>query len=622
MAFSHRNRVTTVRSASLGVLALSGMVLGSFGPIALPAQAASFADPAFQSVWERTDLPVAAHKVNRTWYWGPGPSSEAKQEKFEGGTRLVQYFDKSRMEINNPAGDKNSKFYVTNGLLTVELMSGKIQTGATTFDDSTPANINMTGDNGDILAPSYAAMARVSNAGIDHRAADRTGKGTVGTLNNVAFVQNDNSKGNIAEGKIAYYEKITGHNIPTVFWDFLNSKGTISTGGGQFGNAQLSDPWFYASGYPISEAYWVKATIGGKVKEVLLQAFERRVLTYVADNPEGYKVEVGNIGQHYYDWRYNNAGRNPLQATAPKVTPVSVAAGQLGSADNPIKMAFVPSSNTQAILGSAQPLAEQLSQITGYKYQVSVPTSYAAVIEAMGSDKADVAWFAPFAYVLANQKYNAQVILTTVRNNSTTYPSVIITADPSVKTVQDLKGKKFAFGDKASASNYLYPYAYFKALNLDPSTFFSEVLFAGGHDKVVTAVYSGQVSGGAVFGGPPNAKTGAPTDARTLIAATNPDVLTKVRIIAESEEIPNDTVSVRNGMSTEMRQQITNGLLALSATSQGAGYLSKLYSIDGLLPVQDSFYDSVRATAQAAGLSDIGSLFPTPAPQPSATPKP
>ena len=622
MAFSHRNRVTTVRSASLGVLAISGMVLGSLGHIALPVQAAGFADPAFQRVWERTDLAVAAHKVNRTWYWGPGPNSEAKQEKFEGGTRLVQYFDKSRMEINNPAGDKTSKFYVTNGLLTVELMSGKIQNGVSAFEDSTPANINMTGDDGDLLAPSYAAMARVSNAGIDHRATDRTGKGIVGTMNNVGFVQNNNSKGAIAEGNIAYYEKITGHNIPTVFWTFLNSKGTVSTGNGQFGTAQLSDPWFYASGYPISEAYWVQATIGGKQKEVLLQAFERRVLTYVADNPEGFKVEVGNIGQHYYNWRYNNAGRNPLQANAPKVTPITVPAGQLGSAENPIKMAFVPSQNTAAILGNAQPLAEQLSGITGYKYQVSVPTSYAAVIEAMGSDKADVAWFAPFAYVLANQKYNAQVILTTVRNNSTTYPSVIITADPAVKTVQDLKGKKFAFVDKASASGYLYPFAYFKGLNINPDTFFSEVVFAGGHDKVVTAVYSGQVSGGAVFGGPPNSKTGRLSDARSLIAGTTPDVFDKVRIIAESEEIPNDTVSVRSGMSTEMRQQITNGLLVASATTQGSGYLSKLYGIDGLLPVQDSFYDSVRATAQAAGLTDLGGLFPTPKPAPSVTPTP
>jgi phosphonate transport system substrate-binding protein len=250
---------------------------------------------------------------------------------------------------------------------------------------------------------------------------------------------------------------------------------------------------------------------------------------------------------------------------------------------------------------------------------VSVPTSYAASIEAMGSEKADIVWFAPFAYVLANQKYQAQVLMTTVRNNSTSYPSVIITSDPSVKKPADLRGKKFAFVDKASASGYLYPFAYFKALGVDPNNFFSEVVFAGGHDKVASAVYNGQVSGGAIFGGPPDPKTGKPTDARSLIASTYPDVFDKVRIIGESEEIPNDTVTARAGLTQAMRDQLTNGLIVVANSAQGRKNLYDLYQIDGLLPVQDNFYDPVRQTAAAAGLTDLGSLFPTPAPP---TPKP
>ncbi|HUS14001.1 MAG TPA: hypothetical protein VM536_03190, partial [Chloroflexia bacterium] len=79
------------------------------------------------------------------------------------------------------------------------------------------------------------------------------------------------------------------------------------------------------------------------------------------------------------------------------------------------------------------------------------------------------------------------------------------------------------------------------------------------------------------------------------------------------------TVSVRNGLDPAMRTQIQNGLLVLAASSNGRKYLSALYQIDGLLPVQDSFYDPVRETAAAAGLSDIGSLYPTPVPP---TPKP
>ena len=55
-----------------------------------------------------------------------------------GGQRLVQYFDKSRMEINNPGGDQNSPFYVTNGLLAAELITGRMQVGEANFDSAAP----------------------------------------------------------------------------------------------------------------------------------------------------------------------------------------------------------------------------------------------------------------------------------------------------------------------------------------------------------------------------------------------------------------------------------------------------------------------------------------------------
>src|SRR5690349_11384982 len=73
-----------------------------------PASAADFADPAFQRVWTRTDKLVADKAVSRSWYWGPVPG-ETKMEQYAegaGGQRKVQYFDKSRMEINDPNADK------------------------------------------------------------------------------------------------------------------------------------------------------------------------------------------------------------------------------------------------------------------------------------------------------------------------------------------------------------------------------------------------------------------------------------------------------------------------------------------------------------------------------------
>ena len=111
--------------------------------------------------------------------------------------------------------------------------------------------------------------------------------------------------------KYAYYEATTKHNIPDVFWAFLNSKGPVLNDNMVTVSAHLQDPYFYATGYPIADAYWATVKIEDKSTPVLIQPYQRRVLTYVPSAPDGFKVEMGNIGQHYYDWRYKDAGKPP-----------------------------------------------------------------------------------------------------------------------------------------------------------------------------------------------------------------------------------------------------------------------------------------------------------------------
>jgi hypothetical protein len=273
-----------------------------------------FAHPAFQRVWQRTDRPVAEGKVSRTWFWGPGPNTPGLVEQYNDSPlgnklRLVQYFDKSRMEVNNPGADQSQAFFVTNGLLTVELISGFIQVGEKDFTKFHPACIPMSGDFGDTNAPTYFVFQGVSNtqAG-DHPASDRSGQKATETMDNTGKVGQDASKGNLAGTIFVHYEANTKHNIPKIFWDFLNSSGPVYNNQGQVVNEQLITPWFFASGLPISEPYWAKAKIRGQITDVMIQAFERRALTYVPSNTPGFQVEMANIGQHYFDWRYRNFG--------------------------------------------------------------------------------------------------------------------------------------------------------------------------------------------------------------------------------------------------------------------------------------------------------------------------
>ncbi len=309
-------------------LSLVTLITTAIGLAAPPTQPSNFADPAFLSTWTRTDKPVSSGQVKRSYYWGPSPgdgrvvlSLYERYDEAPNGKRVVQYFDKSRMEINNPDGDKSSPFYVTNGLLAVELITGQIQVGNKAFIAYHPADINLASDVNDIglTTPTYASFRSVYYMPAP---GNRVGQLAAETINRLGQVGTGSWAAKYGV-KYAYQEPATRHNIPDVFWSFLNLEGPVIVNGKQV-NARLSDPYYYASGYPVTEAYWATVAIGGVVDTpVLIQVFERRVLTYVPSLPEGFKVQMGNIGLHYFDWRYPS-GRytDPIPQAVPTQFPV------------------------------------------------------------------------------------------------------------------------------------------------------------------------------------------------------------------------------------------------------------------------------------------------------------
>lgn len=135
----------------------------------------------------------------------------------------------------------------------------------------------------------------------------------------------------------------------------------------------------------------------------------------------------------------------------------------LGSKSNPIKMYFVPSMEAGTIITNGKAVADYLTERTGYYFKVAVPTSYASVIEAMGTDETDIAWFATFAYVLAHEKYDAEVALTVVRKGLAKYKGQFVArTDGDVNCIEDIQGKVIAYTDAASTSGYMYPHALLK----------------------------------------------------------------------------------------------------------------------------------------------------------------
>ncbi len=259
------------------------------GLAAAAAPTEGFAAPQFRSIWQRDDGPVAAGKVSPPWMWGPGPfhTNYEPYEGTPGASHLVQYFDKGRLEINDPEADPHSPWFVTSGRLVSEMVAGEAQVGeGGRVYKIGPARQPVSGSFGDAQAPTYAAFA-----GLTARAAQAEGQVTDTQLDasgKIGLMQSPP-----ANLKRTKYEAATGHNWADVFWLFANAP-----------DRPAGFDWLYTLGYPITEPVWVQARINGKTQPVLVQLFERRTLTYNPANPTALRVEMGNVGRHYYDWRY------------------------------------------------------------------------------------------------------------------------------------------------------------------------------------------------------------------------------------------------------------------------------------------------------------------------------
>jgi hypothetical protein len=290
------------------------------------AAAAPFAEVAFKQLWEVTDAPVAAGQAQRSWYWGPEPGVTLS-EPYAGsksGTRLVQYFDKARMEINNPAGDRKSEWFVTTGLLVAEMVAGKQQVGDKEFKATRPAEIAVGGDglSVDPEAPTYTSFRPVASVTVPgaNRAASRVGQVASATIDRAARVGDNPALGLYPGAKLAVYNEALGHNIPQAMWDFLNLKGLVRRNGANVDGQTIAN-WIYVMGYPITEPYWARVKIAGVYQDALFQLYERRSLAYVPAMPRGWQVQMGNVGQHYHRWLYGGPLPDPLVPLASSARP-------------------------------------------------------------------------------------------------------------------------------------------------------------------------------------------------------------------------------------------------------------------------------------------------------------
>ena len=314
----------------------------------------------------------------------------------------------------------------------------------------------------------------------------------------------------------------------------------------------------------------------------------------------------------------------------------SIVAQDLGTEGNPIQVYFVPSAEAQTLVEGGEVLRTALEEATGLSFEVFVPTSYAATVEAMCASPANSMGFIPAAaYVIGSERCGLEVEAAAVRNGWPVYwTQYLVARDSDIYTFGDLAGKTWAYPDAGSTSGFIVPSVELQAAGIEPG----EGVEAGGHNQAVLAVYNGEADFATSYYSPPIMPGAAWSagdlpepydltideafineegrlyvgdirimDARSSVRETAPDIVDQVRILRISAPIPNDTMSFGADFPVELRADIMNAIIDFSTTEAWA--TSALGSEDGyswssIAPVEDKIFDSVRLQFEILGLTE------------------
>ena len=255
-------------------------------------------------------------------------------------------------------------------------------------------------------------------------------------------------------------------------------------------------------------------------------------------------------------------------------------------------MGLIPADDAEEMLRNYEPVRNYLSEKLGIPVEIQVASDYTAVIEAMRAKHIDMAWFGPFSYIIAANVANAEAIVNGVRRSDgkSDYHSIIVVrADSGIKTLQDLKGKKFAFVDPASTSGNLIPRKILIENGIDPDEDFGMTYYAGTHNAVEYSIANRKVDAGA----------DSDSSYSRMVKAGEIDPLVN-KIIYTSDPIPGSPIAVRGDLLEALKRSIQDALTEMDEQTilkvSGWGDITKYQK------VSDSDYDIIRKTAKTLGM--------------------
>lgn len=225
------------------------------------------------------------------------------------------------------------------------------------------------------------------------------------------------------------------------------------------------------------------------------------------------------------------------------------------------------------------PLAAYLAKTLNHPVEVRVGRDYDEHIAAIGNDRLDIAFMGPAQYVTLVEKYGPKPLLARLEIKGKPHLiGVIFTRqDNALRSLAELKGKTFAYGDPQSTMSHLVPMHMLERAGV-PETALGRYQFLGAHKNVVLSVLAGDFDAGSVK-----------SEVYDEYAGKG------LRVLATSAPVTEHALVTRRTLPPEQVERLRQALLTIRSSPGGLEIAKSINrSATNLVPVTDRDFDGLR----------------------------
>jgi len=259
----------------------------------------------------------------------------------------------------------------------------------------------------------------------------------------------------------------------------------------------------------------------------------------------------------------------------------------------PLRIGLIPEQNIFRQRERYEPLLNYVGDRLGTTVHVDILRHYGSVLRDFADGKLDGAFFGSFSYVLAHHQLGVEVLARPESLDGTsTYHGLIFAKNGSgITTPASMKGKVFAFVDRATSAGFVFPLAYFAEHGIaNYATFFSETYFAGSHDAAIYDVLEGRADVGA-----------AKDTVFQRLAATDPRVARDLSVLERSPGFPENALAIRGDLDPNIQRRLKEILLLMHEDPRGQAIL-KEFGARRFIETSDADFAPLMGYVRALGL--------------------